>query len=164
MLIFSVTLCVACRSSFDMSVVCMSDNSDFREKHFKISHMQSLLFNWFLKFCQCLFLYIQCDKFTKLVAYLGCCGHRRGAPCCKKQNKNKKQKQNKTCFFYTVCMFVFTYSFCFTNTNVYSNKNQSWVPLSQFPILKIHPDMIMRLKDALARCCLHSLRSTQSEV
>ena len=43
--------------------------SDFQKKNFKISFMQSLLFNWFLKFWQCLFLYVQCDKFTKLVTY-----------------------------------------------------------------------------------------------
>ena len=47
--------------------------SDFQEKHFKVSFMQSLLFNWFLKFCQCLFLLIQCDKFTKLVTYIQHC-------------------------------------------------------------------------------------------
>ena len=84
----------------------------------------------------------------------------RAPACCK--------KKKKVCFYSTVflCMFVFILKVSvFTNTNVYSNKNLCFptFPLSQFPIRKIHPDICV-WKMCLARCCLHSLRLTQSEV
>ena len=91
----TVTLCVVCRSSSWVSF----GKSDFQEKHFKISFMQSLLFNWFLKVLSVpKFLYIQCDKFTKLVAYLGCCGHRLAV--------KKKKKKKKHVFILFACLYI----------------------------------------------------------
>ena len=143
-----VTLCVACRSSFVMSVVWQVK---FREKCFKISFMQSLLFNWFLKFCQCLFLYIQCDKFTKLVTYYKahCCGDRRAV---------KKKKKKKTCMFVfkLYLQFLLHQHQCtklmFPNISPFSVSHSENTP------------RYMHLKDAPARCCLHSLWLTQSKV
>ena len=60
--------------------------SDFQEKHFKISFMQSLLFNWFLKVLSVPFKYSMWQVYKKLVAYLGCCGHRRAVIIKKKKS------------------------------------------------------------------------------
>ena len=137
--------------------------------------------NWFLKV-----LSMPIPLYSMWQVYQTCSLRLLRAPtCCKK--KKKKEEEEKQLFFYTVCMFVFILTVSVSPTPMYiqtkTNVSQHF-PFLSFPFRKKKQTNKTKKQNkknkkkqkqkprhicvwkihSVARCCLHSLRLTQSEV